>query len=70
MTDKDVFGLDTSRGDNDINLDLHKNHYYSSVCNECKLSIDPLTADKIAKSMKDMKPFWKKSIWITGHNKD
>ena len=70
MTDKDIFGLDLSRSDNDINMDLHNNHYYSSICRECKSAIDPLIAEKIAKSLKDMKSFFKESIWLTGHSKD
>ena len=67
MTDKDIYGLDPSRSDNDEDYDLHEKHIWSSHCKECELSPEEkIIAKKIAKSLGPVKPFWKNSIWITG----
>ncbi len=73
MTDKDIFGLDPSRSDNDINMDLHKNHFWSSNCKECALTEDELIiVKKMAKHMNEVFSFdvRPRMQWIVGHNKD
>ena len=61
---KTIYGVNREGGCRD------NSHLYRSDCEACNQPIDPKLKKALQEAIKDIKPFWKKAIWITGEDRD